>query len=212
VASLRIVRLGAGYSILTCLLVVVSVDPASQYSKHANFTPAAFVALFVFLRLNHQRNQTWKQRLARLDIARNAIFIATIIAVLIALTWGGTIYDWQTYHIVVPIVLGFVGIAAFVAFEWIVSKEPSFPRSIVSNRTSIAALIATLMHAICIYWAFYFMPIYFQAVRGASAMRSGRLQVCPRYTPYWPSPNRCRYITNLCRRPPIRDSRWDPPV
>ncbi|KAF7586606.1 hypothetical protein BBP40_008633 [Aspergillus hancockii] len=133
----------------------------------------AFVALFIFLRLNHQRHQTWKQRLARLDITGNAIFIAAIIAVLVALTWGGTIYDWETYHIVVPIVLGFVGIAAFVAFEWTVSKEPSFPRSIVSNRTSVAALVATLLHAICIYWAFYFLPIYFQAVRGASAMRSG---------------------------------------
>ncbi|KAB8279599.1 major facilitator superfamily domain-containing protein [Aspergillus minisclerotigenes] len=134
---------------------------------------AAFVALFLFLRLNYERDQTWKQRLARLDIAGNAIFIAAIIAVLIALTWGGTIYDWGTYHIVVPIVLGFVGIGLFVTFEWTVSKEPSFPRSTVSNRTSIAALILCFTHSICVYWTFYFLPIYFQAVRGASAMRSG---------------------------------------
>ncbi|RAQ71783.1 macrolide phosphotransferase k [Aspergillus flavus] len=134
---------------------------------------AAFVALFLFLHLNYERDQTWKQRLARLDIVGNAIFIAAIIAVLIALTWGGTIYDWGTYHIVVPIVLGFVGIGLFITFEWTISKEPSFPRSTVSNRTSIAALILCFTHSICVYWTFYFLPIYFQAVRGVSAMRSG---------------------------------------
>ncbi|KAE8339531.1 hypothetical protein BDV24DRAFT_152689 [Aspergillus arachidicola] len=134
---------------------------------------AAFVALFLFLRMNYQRDQTWKQRLARLDIAGNAIFIAAIIAVLIALTWGGTIYDWGTYHIVVPIVLGFIGIGLFITFEWTISKEPSFPRSTVSNRTSIAALILCFTHSICVYWTFYFLPIYFQAVRGVSVMRSG---------------------------------------
>ncbi|PIG79299.1 macrolide phosphotransferase k [Aspergillus arachidicola] len=133
----------------------------------------AFVALFLFLRMNYQRDQTWKQRLARLDIAGNAIFIAAIIAVLIALTWGGTIYDWGTYHIVVPIVLGFIGIGLFITFEWTISKEPSFPRSTVSNRTSIAALILCFTHSICVYWTFYFLPIYFQAVRGVSVMRSG---------------------------------------
>ncbi|KAB8209605.1 major facilitator superfamily domain-containing protein [Aspergillus parasiticus] len=133
----------------------------------------AFVALFLFLHLNYERDQTWKQRLGRLDIAGNAIFIAAIIAVLIALTWGGAIYDWGTYNIVVPIVLGFVGIGLFITFEWTISKEPSFPRSTVSNRTSIAALILCFTHSICVYWTFYFLPIYFQAVRGVSAMRSG---------------------------------------
>ena len=45
----------------------------------------AFISLFLSLHMNYQRDQTWKQRLVRLDIAGNVIFIAAVIAQ----TWGG---------------------------------------------------------------------------------------------------------------------------
>lgn len=156
---------GSEYS--AAALSIVEVTPA-------NSAIVAFVALFMFLRLNYQRDQTWKHRLARIDVYGNAIFIAAIVAVLLALTWGGTIYSWGGYRIIVPLALGFLGLALFLAFEWNVSKEPSFPRIIVSNITSAIALAQTLLHAICVYWAFYFLPIYFQAVRGLSPLRSGK--------------------------------------
>lgn len=112
---------------------------------------AAFVFLFFFLRLNYERNQSWKQRLARIDVFGNAVFITAIVAVLLALTWGGTIYEWGTYHIILPLILGFVGIGLFLAIEWTIVKEPSFPRKIVSNRTSTVALILTMIHTLCTY-------------------------------------------------------------
>lgn len=104
----------------------------------------------------------------------NAVFIAAIISVLIAVTWGGTIYSWGKYNIIVPLILGFIGLGLFLLVEWTWIKEPSLPRAIVSNRTSAIALILTLLHTICTYWAFYFLPIYFQAVRGYSPMKSGK--------------------------------------
>ena len=96
-------------------------------------------------------------------------------ACLIALTWGGTVYEWDAFHIVVPLVLGFFGLLLWTAFEWTpkLCKEPSFPRKIVSNRTSAAALGLTFIHAIVTYWTYYFLPIYFQAVKGQSPMNSG---------------------------------------
>lgn len=96
-------------------------------------------------------------------------------ACLIATTWGGTVYEWSTFHIVVPIVLGFAGLFLWTAFEWTpkLCPEPSFPRKIVSNRTSAAALGLTFIHAVVTYWSYYFLPIYFQAVKGQSPMLSG---------------------------------------
>lgn len=105
----------------------------------------------------------------------NLIFVGAIVACLIALTWGGTVYEWDTFHIVVPLILGFFGLFLWTAFEWTpkLCKEPSFPRKIVSNRTSAAALGLTFIHAIVTYWTYYFLPIYFQAVKGQSPMNSG---------------------------------------
>ncbi|KAK2798569.1 hypothetical protein FQN51_007589 [Onygenales sp. PD_10] len=133
----------------------------------------AFVALFLFLRLNYDREQSWKERVTRIDVFGNAVFIAAIIAVLIALTWGGTIYNWETYNVIVPLVLGFAGLGLFLVVEWTLVKEPSFPRGIVSNITSAVALILTFIHTLCTYCAFYFLPLYFQAVRRLSVMESG---------------------------------------
>lgn len=103
----------------------------------------------------------------------NAIFVGAIIAILIALTWGGTTYEWKTYHIIVPLVLGLAGLGLFTTFEWKYCKEPSFPRAVLTNRTSAAAFTLTLLHALCIYWAYYFLPIYFQAVKLETPFMSG---------------------------------------
>ncbi|KAL7942077.1 MFS general substrate transporter [Trichoderma barbatum] len=136
---------------------------------------ASFGILFVFLRVKYERDQSWLARFRRIDISGNAIFVAAIASALIALTWGGTIYSWGTYHIIVPLVLGLVGVLLFAAFEWTprLCPEPSFPRQIVSNRTSAAALALTFIHAVVAYWVYYFLPIYFQAIKGLSPLRSG---------------------------------------
>ena len=103
------------------------------------------------------------------------IFIASILSVLLAVTWGGTVYDWETFHIIVPLILGFLGMALFTTFEWAprLCPAPSFPKSLVSNRTSAAALGLTFIHAIVTYWTYYFLPVYFQSVKRQSAMHSG---------------------------------------
>jgi hypothetical protein len=134
---------------------------------------AAFIALFVFLRVNHERDPSWRRRLARIDFTGNAIFVAAIVAMLLALTWGGAVYEWNTYHVIVPLVLGFVGLGLFTTYEWVYSKEPSFPRAVLANRTSAAAFTLTLLHSISTYWAFYFMPIYFQSVKAEPPFMSG---------------------------------------
>jgi hypothetical protein len=130
--------------------------------------------LFMFLRVHYPAAESWKQRLARMDITGNAMFSGTIISILIALTWAGTVYEWQNYRIIIPLVVGFFGVGLWLTFEWTLSREPSFPRQIVTNRTSATVLVITLLHSLTIYWAFYFLPIYFQAVKGVSPFRSGK--------------------------------------
>ncbi|KAK7999854.1 hypothetical protein PG990_012454 [Apiospora arundinis] len=136
---------------------------------------ASFVALFFFLNVKHERSLGLSTRLRRIDFSGNAIFIAAIASVLIATTWGGTLYSWGTYNVAVPLALGLFGILLFTAFEWTprFCPEPSFPRVIVSNRTSASALLLTFIHAVVTYFSYYFLPIYFQAVKGKSPMQSG---------------------------------------
>ncbi|KAK8064769.1 hypothetical protein PG994_007407 [Apiospora phragmitis] len=140
---------------------------------------ASFVALFFFLNVKYERSLSVAHRLRRIDFSGNAIFIAAIVSVLIATTWGGTLYSWSTYHVAVPLALGLFGVLLFTAFEWTprFCPEPSFPRDIVSDRTSASALLLTFIHAVITYFCYYFLPIYFQAVLGKSPMQSGPIHL-----------------------------------
>ncbi|EAW15014.1 uncharacterized protein ACLA_004280 [Aspergillus clavatus NRRL 1] len=40
-----------------------------------------------------------------------------MVSILISLSWAGTQYAWSSYHVIVPLVLGFAGSAAFVLYE-----------------------------------------------------------------------------------------------
>lgn len=134
-----------------------------------------FIALYIFLRVNYQKTHTWIQRVARIDFYGNAIFIAAIVSTLIALTWGGTVYKWDGFHILVPLILGFIGLGLFIAFEWTpkLCPEPSVPKKLVCNRTSAAVLVLTFIRTILAFWGYYFLPVYFQGVRGESPFMSG---------------------------------------
>lgn len=135
----------------------------------------ALVMFFFFLRVKHRRGQTFLSKVKRIDFGGNAIFIGAVVAVLLALTWGGPVYHWNSAQILVPLILGLLGLLAFIAFEWTpqLAPEPSFPRVIVSNRTSSAVLTMTLVNSITMYGTFYFLPVYFQGVLAKSPLDSG---------------------------------------
>lgn len=156
-------------------LIVVKLGWPWVFYLNATISGAALVMFFFFLRVKRQRGQSFWSKVKRIDFGGNAIFIGAVVAVLLALTWGGPVYKWESARVIVPLVLGLLGLCAFTAFEWSprLAPEPSFPRVIVSNRTSLAALIMTIVNCITTTGTFYFLPVYFQGVLAKSPLDSG---------------------------------------
>lgn len=78
----------------------------------------------------------------------------------------------------VPLVLGILGLTAFLFFEGLFEgkrfcREPAMPLHLFKNRTSTVAFILTFLHGIMTVWVLYFLPVYFQGVRLSSPIRSG---------------------------------------
>ncbi|PYI33305.1 DNA repair protein RAD50 [Aspergillus indologenus CBS 114.80] len=135
--------------------------------------------IFFFLHVRSNKEMSFLQKIRRIDYIGNAILIASTVSVLFALTYGGTKYDWSSWHILVSLILGLVGLLIFVALEnspWI--REPVVPPRLFGNRTSATVFAATFLNSALLYWVMFFLPVYFQAVLGASAERSG-VQVLP---------------------------------
>jgi len=130
--------------------------------------------IFLFLRVQHNRTQTALQKLRRIDYIGNLILIGSTVAILYALTYGGTKYPWAAAEILSPLILGLFGLPLFLWYETIASN-PVMPPTLFRNRTSATIFIATFLNSALMYWIVFFLPVYFQAVQGASAARAGVL-------------------------------------
>ena len=135
---------------------------------------SALVAMAMFLRVKHNKEPSWIAALARIDWVGSFIFICSITAILLGLIFGGNVFEWGSYHVIVPIVLGFVGWASFHVYEASsLCKNPSMPPRLFTNRTSFLGYVLSFDAAMLLEWIVYYLPIYFQAVLGASPLISG---------------------------------------
>lgn len=136
--------------------------------------PVAGVALLllsVVLRVRYKKD-IMKNSLKRVDISGNSLLIASITSILLSLSWGGVRYRWRDWQTLLPLILGLLGLAGFIATQMVV-PEPTMPLRLFSNRTSLGSFGLTFFHSILMYWICYFLPVYFQSVLGANPITSG---------------------------------------
>ncbi|KAI1401836.1 putative multidrug resistance protein fnx1 [Hypoxylon fuscum] len=131
----------------------------------------AWLALALVLRVRYKKDAT-RNALKRIDLGGNALLVASVVAVLLALTWGGTEFPWSSWRALVPLILGFIGLVLFLGVQTQV-PEPTMPLRLFSNRTSIGSYGLTFVHSILSYWIVYFLPLYFQAVLETDPVTSG---------------------------------------
>lgn len=131
----------------------------------------ALVLVLVYCDL-HFPSTPVKDRIRRFDFAGNAVFIAGSTAIVLAFTWAGNPFGWKSAAVLVPLL---VGLAVLVLFGFIERKaiEPAVPSVLVNNRTSSIGYASTCIHSIVVLPLIYYYPVYFQAVKQTSAVRSG---------------------------------------
>jgi EmrB/QacA subfamily drug resistance transporter len=110
----------------------------------------------------------------RIDYVGAALLSTAITAAVLVTSWGGTEYDWGSATILGLAALAVVALAAFIVVEGRVS-EPVLPLGIFRNRNfSLVAVIGFLLGFV-MFGAMTFLPLFQQAVQGASATNSGLL-------------------------------------
>ncbi|EIW57898.1 iron permease [Trametes versicolor FP-101664 SS1] len=131
----------------------------------------AFVVVAVFLRVRTPPGSL-REKLARIDWRGNLIIIIGTTLALVGLTWGGIQFPWNSAHVLAPLIIGGIFIAAFFIYEFFVPKEPTLPFDIMTNRSSLSGYISTFFHGIVSISIIYYLPVYFQACQNASPIRS----------------------------------------
>ncbi|EMD35286.1 hypothetical protein CERSUDRAFT_116088 [Gelatoporia subvermispora B] len=132
----------------------------------------AFVFVLTLLNVRAPTG-TLNEKMRRMDWIGNFLVIASSSACVIAITWGGVTYSWQSARVLVPLIFGIFGLAFFLFYEAKYAKEPIVPFSLVTNRTSFSGYIQTFICPFLTLGVIYYMPTYFQACKLTSPVRSG---------------------------------------
>ena len=132
--------------------------------------PVGLIALTVLLLSFPNIRPVARER--RIDFLGAGTLVAGVVPLLLALSWGGNSYAWDSPMILGLFVLAAVMLAIFVLVERR-AAEPIIPLSLFTNRIVFVAVVALVVMAMGMFGTILFIPLFIQGVIGTSATQSG---------------------------------------
>lgn len=119
---------------------------------------------------------TLRQKLAKMDLLSNLLLIPALTSLFLALSWAGTKYAWSSGNVIGPLV-AFVALAAAFVYSQSRRDDDSvmLPARILRHRTVIASFIFVACTNSVGNVLEYYLPTYYQIVRGYDVAKSGYL-------------------------------------
>ncbi|KAF2134247.1 MFS general substrate transporter [Dothidotthia symphoricarpi CBS 119687] len=136
-------------------------------------TAAFIVPFFKITRRGKKTEATWKQQIQKFDLPGTALFLPAIICLLLALQWGGSKYAWGSGRIIALLVLAGLLVIGFLAIQVWKQEDATVPPRVFKNRTVWSSAWYGAMLGASFFIMVYYLPIWFQAIKGASATKSG---------------------------------------
>ncbi|GAA5826068.1 hypothetical protein JCM3770_005229 [Rhodotorula araucariae] len=134
----------------------------------------AMLVIILFLPLKAVRG-SMKQKLLQIDYGGALLATFATVLVILPLNWGGVSFNWVSGPVLGCLISGVVGYGIFMLYEWRVAEIPIVPPFIFRNQTVAAVFASTFLNGATILTQVYYLPQYFQVVRGDSPIRSGIL-------------------------------------
>lgn len=115
----------------------------------------------------------WQNNLEQFDIFGTLVFLPMIVCLLLALQWGGSKYPWSNGRVIALLVVFAVLLIVFIGIQVWKKENATVPPRILKQRTVGAGAWFAAMIGAAFFILVYFLPFWFQAIKGASAVKSG---------------------------------------
>ncbi|KKY33443.1 putative major facilitator superfamily transporter [Diaporthe ampelina] len=126
-----------------------------------------------FLLTMKPKVETLGQKLARVDWVGSAIFMVSATLFLIAISWGGTQFEWSSAATIAPLIIGVTGLAGTAAWEKYMAKEPFLRHSLFYNVSAISTYVCSAVQGLVLFGQLYYIPFYFMSVLEYSPIHTG---------------------------------------
>ncbi|KAG4441557.1 hypothetical protein IFR05_002942 [Cadophora sp. M221] len=102
---------------------------------------------------------TKREIISQIDFVGGFLSISGMILFMAGMQWGGYQYDWDSAHVLAPLILGFFLIVAFVVWEIYGTKHPMFPsRLLQAPRILALTLVITFISGANFFSIIMFWP------------------------------------------------------
>lgn len=136
---------------------------------------AIVVAIILFiLKTPPKKNElTLREQFIKLDPIGTVFFLPGIISLLLALQWGGTTYAWSNWRIPFLFVVAGILLGIFIFVQFKMGDNATVPIRIIKQRSIASGAYFSACLPGSMMLVLYFLPQWFQAVKGVSAIHSG---------------------------------------
>ncbi|KLJ12377.1 hypothetical protein EMPG_09542 [Blastomyces silverae] len=115
----------------------------------------------------------FKKKMLHLDPFGMLCFFPGMICLVLALQWGGTTYGWNSARVIVLLVVFGLLLLGFMGLQVWNKEYASVPGRIAVQRSMLAGVYYTICAGGHMLVMLYYLPIWFQAIKGVSAVNSG---------------------------------------
>ncbi|KID84589.1 major facilitator superfamily transporter [Metarhizium guizhouense ARSEF 977] len=120
-----------------------------------------------------QEDASLLRKMKRFDPIGTLLFLSSVICILLVLFWGGTTYAWTSGRIIALLTLFAVLLAAFVVVQYFMGEDATMPGRIIKQRSIASSAYFSMCVGAAFFVNIYYIPIWFQVVRGTSATTAG---------------------------------------
>ncbi|KAI8866936.1 MFS general substrate transporter [Ramicandelaber brevisporus] len=128
--------------------------------------------LIWFLQLPVERTSL-AQKLKKIDYAGILVFVGGVVCILLATTWGGNQYAWNSGQVIGCYCAGAVLLISFVVIEARFAADPVIPLRLFRSRNFWSSSVVNFGIGFVMFALIFYIPLFFQVARGDTATQSG---------------------------------------
>jgi EmrB/QacA subfamily drug resistance transporter len=98
--------------------------------------------------------------------------LTTLVPLLLAMVWGGSIYQWSSWQVIASLTISIISLIIFIRIEKR-TTNPILSLGLFKNKVFLVSVCALFLTSMGMFGAILYVPVFSQGVIGGSATHAG---------------------------------------